>query len=316
MIDNTFCTKQTKHKSNFEKKYIERFGGLDDKQQNLPALSPLMFQKKQEMGKTNVELDEARTKFEAWKTNFQRKKKEIDEKQYVLDIQKENLKTFTDHHNIEIEKARRREEEEKLISKGILENLKILTAEEEELIKQNEELKKKIEKLQPCADSYESVEDMLNRYETLTQTRQEYVEKFQKLHDLFGVEGKELIKELNEKNDLLIDKSMQLVKRKNQVNQIKVQNQHQKTTALNDIQKIEMEKTEVAEIKSAIRTIFKRAYEKSITNAQRASVEKEPTIKEMILFIKNMYSDLSGILSDPNVKYNQYTPPPPSSPKK
>ena len=71
---------------------------------------------------------------------------------------------------------------------------------------------------------------------------------------------------------------------------------------------------EIAEIKSEIRTIFSRAYDKSITNAQKASVGPNPTLQDMILFIRNRFKDLQGILSDPQIEYADPVPLPPPPP--
>ncbi|EAX90740.1 hypothetical protein TVAG_092130 [Trichomonas vaginalis G3] len=312
-MDHTFLTRQTKQKSSFEQKYLERFGGTSENSLALPSLSPQLIKKKQEMEKTNAELEEARTKFEAWKTNFQRKKKELDEKQHTLDIQKANLRTFTEHHSGELEKARRREEEEKQRAKEIEAELEQLAVEEEELKKQNDELKAKLEQLQPCADylqavanksrNFENVEAILNRHQSLAATRQEYVEKFQELMSRFGTEEQELNKELETKRALLIDRTMQLNDGLARVNQAKKLNQYNKTSLYKDIQRVEAKNTELAEIKSAIQTIYNRALEKSNQASQHSKTEKAPSIESMLQFIENRFKDLSGILNDPNIEY-------------
>ena len=320
-MDNTFLTKQTKHKSNFEKKYIERFGGVNEYPEGLPALTPQMYEKKKEMQQTNNDLDEARTKFETWKTNFQRKQKEVDEKQRALDMQKENLKTFYEHHNIEIEKARKKEQEEKAKIKEMQEQYKKLCEDGEEIGKLNDGLKKQVEELQPFADYlqavvdkthyFENIESILNRYETLTTAQTEYVDKFQGVLQNFGTDGEALSRQLSEKRETLLGKTMQLARSKQNINNILAQNHIQRTNMIKEMQRLEMKNTELAEIKSAIKTIFERALEQSITNAQRASVGPEPTLEQMILFIRNRFHDLDGILSNPNKEYAPVAPPPP-----
>ena len=318
-MDNTFLTRQKKRKSNFEKKYIERFGGTNEYSQGLPALSPQIMEKKQEMEETNHDLEDARNKFEAWKTNFGRKKREIEEKQRALDAQKENLKIFTEHHNIEIEKAKKKEQDEKQKIVEMQARLSELTKTEEELLAKNEDLKQKVEKLQPFAEYmqdvvdkthyFENVESILNRFETLTTTRAEYVGKFQKVMDEYGTDEEAMNKQLNERKAALLGKELQLNRSKQEVNAIKQQNQYQKSTMVKDMQRLDQKNTELAEIKSAIRTIFQRALDKSITNAQRASVGANPTLEEMIEFIRNRYHDLSGILNDPDKEYAPVAPP-------
>ena len=319
IMDNTFFTRQKKHKSNFEKKYIERFGGTNEYPQGLPSLSPRIMEKKEEMQETNAELEEARNKFEAWKTNFGRKKREIDEKQRALDVQKENLKIFTEHHNIEIEKAKKKEQDEKQKIVEMQARYAELCKTEEELHEKNEDLKKKVDKLQPFADYmqavvdkthyFENVESILNRFETLTETRAEYVQKFQQVMDGYGTDEEAMSKQLTEKRAALLGKEMQLNRSKQEVSAIKQQNQYQKSTMVKDMQRLDQKNTELAEIKSAIRTIFQRALDKSITNAQRASAGTNPTLEEMIEFIRNRYHDLSGILNDPEREYAPFAPP-------
>ena len=311
-IDRTFLTRQTKNKSSFEQRYIERFTTRGESSLTGPTASPQLLKKKQEMEKTNAELEEARTKFETWKANFQRKRKELDEKQRQLDIQKMNLRTFTEHHSGELEKARKREQEEYEKARQIEEELEKLIEEEAELKKKNDELKVQLEELQPCADylqkvaersrNFENIEDILNRHESLATTRQEYLEKFQALMTKMGTEEKELSKELEIKKAQLIDKTMQLNAGIAKVNQAKKINQYQKTILYKDIQRVESKNTELAEIKSAIQTIYKRAVEKSNMAALK-SKGPPPDIPQMLQFIENRFKDLSGILNDPDIEY-------------
>ena len=320
-METTFITRQKKHKSNFEKKYIERFGGLNEYPEGLPSLSPRVMEKKQEMQKTNSDLDDARTKFETWKTTYQRRKREIDAKQHALDVQKENLKIFTEHHNIEIEKARKKEQEAKQQIIEMKAQYEDLCQTEKELNELHDELKERVDSMQPFADYmqavidkthyFDNVESILNRYETLTTTRSEYVGKFDKVMASYGTDEESTTKALAEKRAELLGKEMQLNRSKQHINSIKSQNQYQKMSMVKDMERLEMRNTEVAEIKSAIKTIFQRALEKSLTNAQRTSVGKNPTLEEMVQFIRNRYYDLSGILSSPDLEYAPVAPPPP-----
>ena len=313
-IDNTFLTRQNKQKSSFEQKYIERFGGTKENSLTSPSMSPQLLKKKQEMEHTNSQLEEARTKFESWKTTFQRKKKELDEKQHTLDLQKSNLKTFTEHHNGELEKAKKKESDEKELAKKIEQELISLTEEEEILRKQNEDLKQELEELQPCADylqavadksrSFNRIEDILNRHQSLAATRQEYIEKFQNLMLRFGSDEKNLNQELEKKKMLLIDRTMKLNEGIFKNQQAKKTNQYKKTTLVKDIQRIETKKSELAEIKSAIQTIYNRAVEKSSQIASKTTKPSStPTIELMLQFIENRFNDLDGILSDPKAEY-------------
>ena len=326
-LDRTFLTRQTKNKSSFEQKYIERFGGTGQSNLSLPTLSPQLIKKKQEMEKTNAELEEARTKFETWKSNFQRKRKELDEKQKQLDIQKANLRTFTEHHSGELEKARKREQEEKDKAQQIQTELEKLIEEETELKQKNDELKAQLEELQPCADylqtvaersrNFENVEAILNRHESLATTRQEYIEKFQSLMSRYGAEEKQLSKELEAKKAQLIDRTMQLNAGMAKVNQAKKMNQYQKTILYKDIQRVEAKNTELAEIKSAIQTIYNRAVEKSNQASLRSNKNgPPPDIPHMLQFIENRFKDLSGILNDPNIEYASPIPQQTGSPQK
>lgn len=313
-IDRTFLTRQTKQKSSFEQKYLERFGGTSENSLALPTLSPQLIKKKQEMEKTNSELEDARQRFETWKTNFQRKKKDLDEKQHTLDIQKANLRQFSEHHAGELEKARKREQNEKQYAQQIEKELEKLVEEETELKKQNDQLREELEKLQPCADylqavaaksrNFENIESILNRHQSLSITRQEYIEKFQALMSRFGTEEEKLSKDLEAKRAHLIDRTMQLNAGVARVSQAKKLNQYRKTTLYKDIQRVEAKNTELAEIKSAIQTIYNRAVEKSNQNAAlKAGHGANPTIEQMLQFIENRFNDLSGILNDPKIEY-------------
>jgi len=313
-LDKTFLTRQSKQKSSFEQKYLERFGGTKENILGATVISPQLIKKKQEMEKTNSDLEEARTKFESWKTNFQRKKKELEEKQSTLDIQKANLKTFTEHHNGELEKAKKRESDERDHAKKIEMELQVLIEEEQALREQNRILKDELDKLAPCAEylqavadksgTFENVEGILNRHQSLAATRSEYIEKFQKLMTRFGSEEESLSQELEKKKMYLIDRTMRLNESVAKYNQSKKTNQYRKTTLVKDVQRIEAKKIELAEIKSAIHNIYNRALEKSQqTSSTAARPATATTIEGMLQFIENRFNDLDGILSDPKVEY-------------
>lgn len=314
----TFLTRQTKQKSSFEQSYLERFGGVTEGSVTLPTLSPQLLKKKQDMEKTNADLEDARTRFEAWKTDFQRKRKELDDKQHVLEIQKANLRSFTEHHASELEKARKREEEEKEQAKKIEADLQKLIAEEAVLREENEKLRAELEELQPCADylqavtersrNFENIESILNRHQTLTATRQTYIEKFQELMSRFGTEEEILNKDLEMKRANLIDRTMQLNDGIARADQIKKINQYRKTALSKDIQRAEGKNAELAQIKSAIQALYNRAVEKSNQIAAKASRANDLSIEQMLQFIENRFNDLNGILNDPRIEYIATTP--------
>ena len=321
-MDRTFLTRQHgKQKSAFEARYLERFGSLGDKKIGLPGHSPHLVEKQREMEKTNSQLEDARNKFETWKTNFQRKKKEIDEKQARLAEQKKHLDAFTTQQMAALEKAKKKEQEEIEQAKKIDRQLKTLIEEEAELKAENDKLKEELDALQPCADylqqvvessgAFENIEAILNRHESLASTRAEYLEKYHELMERYGTDEEKLTQQLEARKSHLIDCTMKYNEGIARVSQAKKRNEYKRTTLMKDVQRIEDKNTELAQIKTAIRTIYNRALARSITIAdqlQKKKGEGQLTEAQMLEYIENRFSDLKDIIEDKKVVYIQQPP--------
>lgn len=321
-MDRTFLTRQRgKHKSAFEQKYLERFGNLGDRRAALPGLSPQLIEKQREMEKTNTQLEEARNKFETWKANFQRKKKEIDEKQAQLAEQKRHLDAFTTQQMAALEKAKRREAEEIEQAKQIDKQLKTLIEEEAELKAENDKLKQELDVLQPCADylqtvvesssTFDNIEAILHRHESLAQTRAEYVARYHELMERFGTDEEKLARQLDVRKSHLIDCTMKYNEGIARAAQAKKRNEYRRATLIKDVQRIEDKNTELAAIKTSIRAIYNRAIARSSASADQAQKRKrgrDLTEAEMLEYIENRFNDLKDIIEDKKVVYVREPP--------
>ena len=313
-------TRPHKQRSTLETKYLERFGSLQgEKRVGLPGLSPQLVEKQREMANTNNQLEEARNKFETWKTNFQRKKKEVDDKQAALEDQKRHLDAFTAQQMSALEKAKAREQDEINQARNIEKELKMLMEQEEELRKQNDALQKELDTLRPCADylqtvvdscqSFDNVEAILNRHQTLAQTRAEYLDKYQELMKRYGTDEEKLNQQLESRKSHLIDCTMKYNEGVNKVAQAKKMNEYKKTALIKDVQRIEDKNVELSSIKTSIRTIYNRAINKSGTTVDMAEKKKtDVTEEQMLEYIENRFNDLKDIIEDKKVVYkNQQT---------
>lgn len=314
-MDRTFVTRQTKHKSDFERSFNERFGNTDPSQSKV-AVSPQLANKKQEMEEVTQQLEDTRAKFESWKTNFERKQKDLDEKQRALDEQKANLDKFSKHHLQELEKAKRREADEIENAKRLQSELEELTSVEKQLNDQNEGLKDELEELQPYADylqsvveqsrQFETIESILDRQHALVKTHAEYVDRYSDLLRRFGTEEQQLEFELELKRSQLVRLNMKASESRAKASQMKKLNQYNRTTLVKDIQRIEEKHTELTRVKSAIRAIYNRALSKSTGPLARAARSvKNPTEEMMLKFIETRFVDLYDILHDPHIRYIQ-----------
>ncbi|OHT05518.1 hypothetical protein TRFO_26723 [Tritrichomonas foetus] len=315
-MDRTFLTRPHKQRSTFEMKYLERFGTLGEKRVGLPGLSPQLVEKQREMVKTNNQLEEARNKFETWKTNFQRKKKEVDDKQAALEDQKRHLDAFTTQQMSALEKAKAREQEEINQARNIEKELKQLMEQEEELRQQNDTLQKELDQLRPCADylqtvvdscqSFDNIEAILNRHQTLAATRAEYLEKYQDLMQRYGTDEAKLTQQLESRKSHLIDCTMKYNEGLAKVAQAKKLNEYRRTTLIKDVQRIEDKNVELSSIKTSIRTIYNRAINKSGTSVDMAEKKKtDVTEEQMLEYIENRFNDLKDIIEDKKVVYKQ-----------
>jgi uncharacterized phage infection (PIP) family protein YhgE len=319
-MDRTLITRQQrKQRSAFETKYLERFGGASERKAQLPGVSPQLIEKQREMDKTNVRLDEARTKFEGWKTNFQRKKKEIEEKQAQLAEQKRHLDAFTAQQVTALEKAKKKEAEEIEQARAIDRQLKALMEEEEELRTENDRLRQELDALQPCADylqtvveacpSFDNIESILNRHQSLAETRAEYLEKYQDLVERYGTNESVLAQRLEVRKSHLIDATMKYNEGIAHMAQIKKQNEYRRTALVKDVQRIEDKNAELAAIKTSIRTIYARALSRSSATTDQIQRKKgELSDEAMLEFIENRFNDLRDIIEDKKVVYIQDVP--------
>jgi myosin heavy subunit len=318
MVDRTFLTRpHGKQKSSFEMKYLERFGTAADGRVGLPGLSPQLLEKQREMEKTNSQLEDARNKFETWKTNFQRKKKEIDEKQQQLSEQKRHLDAFTTQQMAALEKAKKREAEEIEQARTIDSQLKTLMEEEDQLRKQNDQLREELDGLQPCADylqsvvesssSFENIESILNRHQSLATTRAEYLQKYQDLMARYGTDETKLAQQLEVRKSHLVDCTMKYNEGIARVAQARKRNEYRRTTLIKDVQRIEEKNVELAAIKTSIRTIYNRALSRSTTTADQIQRAKGGEVSEeaMLEYIENRFNDLKDIIEDKKVVYIQ-----------
>jgi DNA repair exonuclease SbcCD ATPase subunit len=326
-MDRTFLTRgHGKQKSAFEVKYLERFGTNGDNRVGLPGLSPQLIEKQRELERTNTELEDARNRFETWKTNFQRKKKEIDAKQQQLAEQKRHLDAFTTQQMAALEKAKKRESEEIEQSRIIDLQLRTLMEEEEQLKQQNDQLRSELDTLQPCADylqsvvdtspTFDNIESILNRHQSLAATRAEYQDKYQDLMGRYGTDEATLAQQLELRRSHLIDCTMKYNEGLSRVTQARKRNEYRRTALIKDIQRIEGKNVELSAIKTSIRTIYNRALSQSTTTADQIQRAKGEDVKEegMLEYIENRFNDLKDILEDKKVVYIQSVTEPVSLP--
>lgn len=312
-LDATFLTRPQKERSTFEKKYLERFGNAGDKRIGLPGLSPQLVDKQREMEMANTRLEEARAKFELWKTNLQRKRKEVEEQQQALAEQKKSLDSFTQHHIMELEKAKKREHEELEKAKEIERELKGLTEREEALRERNDALTEELKELQPCADylqsvveacqTFDNVEAILHRHESLAHTRAEYLERYQALMTKYGSDEAELSKLLETRKSHLIDSTMKYNEAISRIARTRKQNEYRNTSLIKDVQRIEEKCTELAAIRTSIKTIYNRAIQRSsaITMHDKQQRKRiEASEEAMLEYIEHRFIDLKDIIREAN----------------
>ncbi|EAY18029.1 hypothetical protein TVAG_113730 [Trichomonas vaginalis G3] len=278
------------------------------------AITPELAEKRKEMMVKNDELEEAKSKFEEWKVDFQSRKAEIDDKMSKLEDQKRNLIQFTRHHNLELEKAQQREEESKIKMINIRKEIDVLKKEDDQLQSQIDDLMKKINQLQPCADylqaavdyspNFDSVEYMLNRYHSISETRAEFLGKYQNLLMTFGDDSKKLDELLKLRKAYLIDRTMKFNKEIAKYEQTKQQREYRKMSLIKDVQRIEEKLIELSSIKTSIRTIYESAMDRMQSNDARKKAPPASSLTEeqMLIAIQNRFSDLSEIIKAANVK--------------
>ncbi|KAH0787102.1 cilia- and flagella-associated protein [Histomonas meleagridis] len=317
-MDKTFLTRPQKQK--YELRNLERYGTTGYGNVGYPELSPHLIEKQKEMEIVDQQLEEARNKYEAWKKNFEVRKKEVEDKQHALDEQKKRLDAFTAQQMSSLEKTRKRRAEEAERLKSIEIELQQLMEEEKQLKQKNEKLQNKIEKLRPYSNylqsvvdaypSFENIDAILNRYQSLADTRNEYLQKYQNMMERYGIDETNLSRELELKKSKLIDTTMKFNENVAKVAQAKKANEYVKATLIKDIQRIEDKKAELAAIKASIRAIYSRAVSTLSTISDKAQKAKGSINDEQMLeYIENRFNDLKGIIEDKNALFIPSAPP-------
>ena len=315
-MDTTFVTGTGKSSKTLPSSFFKRYGPLGGKRGAKETLSPELIQKQKEMKETSEELEDARQKFELWNSDFQIKKQKIGEKQQVLAEQKKNLDQFSIHHNSELAKAKKKQETENELSQKIERDLQELSQEEDQLNKENNALNEALLKVTPIAEylqavvdsshSFDNIEAILNRYNSLAKTRAEFLEKYHNLMEQFGTKQATLNAQLDHQQAHLIDATMQYNHKVKDVEQRHQENQYRKTNVIKIIQRSKEKHRELTAIKTSIRAIFERA----VPEEKRPKDVNKMSEAQMLQFIENRFNDLKDIIQDPNVVYITPIPPP------
>lgn len=274
---------------------------------SLPVLSQKLMDKKVEMENAEKDLEEMKLRYEDWKKEYELKEKVMNEKNSELALRNDGLKEFKAHHLHEIEKAILKEKNERTKSLDLEHDLQQLREEEAQLCKENIDLRNELEALQPYADylqnvidispNFETIDSILNKYQSMVDTRKEYIEKYKDL--LAQVELKRnKVAELQEnKKVLLIDSTMNYHQSVSKVQDARRELAYRKSHIVKEIQRMEEKETEIASIRSSIRTIFKRAYKASMFIDESIKGKSDKlTDEEMVEFIVGRHKDLVEII--------------------
>ena len=270
-------------------------------------ISPKLIDKQNEMVSSNNELEKAKNNFDEWKDSFQGRKKEVEEKQEKLNAQRKYLQEFAEHHDGELEKSikRQKEEEHKII---MIENRTRVLLEEEQFLKaQNDTLKDELRTLGQYSSylksviiecpSFSTIDSILSRFQSISETNQEYFAKFQLLLSQFGSNSSKEAVILDTHKSYLIDRTMKFNEALNRVAQAKRLNEYKKAQVIKDIQRTKEKEIELATIKASLRAVYRRALER-VGCFEEPSVKQEKLLseKEMLEFIKNRYIDLTDVI--------------------
>jgi DNA repair ATPase RecN len=210
---------------------------------------------------------------------------------------------------MELEKAKKREQEELEKAREIEKELKSLTEREEKLRSRNDQLTQELEELQPCADylqsvvescqMFDNVEAILHRHESLSNMRSEYLAKYQELMSGYGKDEAQLQKLLEIRKSYLIDSTMKFNERLTKIKQTKKLNEYRNTTLMKDVQRIEDKNTELAAIRNSIKTIYNRALSRSSATADQIRKKQAEVSEEgMLEYIENRFHDLKEIIRE------------------
>jgi hypothetical protein len=147
--------------------------------------------------------------------------------------------------------------------------------------------------------AFDNIDAILHRYESLANTRAEYLVKYQQLMAECSCDEADYAKALDVRRSHVIGSAMKYNEMLSRIKPAKKLNEYHYTTMMKDLQRIEDKITEIATIQTSIRTLYQRADNRSSATAGDTQKKKGEWSEEAILmFVESRFLDLRDLIKD------------------
>ena len=301
----TFLTQQDRVKSTFEKKYLERFAENGERSIDLPGLSPVLIQKRQELEEIQQKLADERLQQERWKHEYENRRNIITQRNLEFAKQEAENQAYNHFAQQEIDNLRAKTKKEYENVQKFEKQLSQLQDRESSIQEKKARLLQEIEGLKPYAEflertvletkTFESPDAIIQRFETLTNSK---ISSGTELLEAMGsTDSNQPRKELDHLKSQVIEKSNRLTALKDEIAKMAVQNQYDQVTFLKTAERNSEKEIEYATIKSSVKNICQRVITSQYEMRHVAIKLALPTdLVEQLKIIQNRFLDLSTIL--------------------
>lgn len=310
MDGGTFITEQKRHRSDFEEKYLARFGFRPEPKVNVPGLSPELVSRRQELESMQQQLSDGRVGYERWLKEYEVRKEDVEERKRKIEEEERLHMTFNKHTQEEIDKIKQQIAKEYDLTQKYTKQLSVLDEKGAALQTRLQALKSELAKLQPAADfvdhvvtetkSFETPDSIVQKYEILNGARTELrseLSQFLSTSDA-TMTPKARLAYLK---DLLVEKNHQYASLRDDLEKLRQQARYEQTNITKAAERSIEKEAEKVKIVSAIesmcaQTLLNQARESS---GRMVRTKVPANIEDQLEIIEQRFLDLKAVTSDP-----------------
>ena len=310
MEDGTFLTQQKRTRTNFEQKYLTKYGYRQEQKTNLPGLMTELVKRRQDLESMQQELSDGRVGYERWLKEYQVRKTDVEARKRQIEEEERQHMMFNKHTQEEIDKIKEQIVKEYDLTQKYTKQLGILDEKGAKLQARVAELKSELQKLQPAADFvdhavtetkfFESPDSIVQRYEILTGARKELRTELSQFLDSSDANMTPMAR-LAHLKDLLVEKNHQYASLREDLEKLKQQARYEQTNITKAAERSIAKEADKAKIVAAIesmctQTLLNQARE----STRRVQTTMPDTIEGQLSIIEERFLDLKAITTDPD----------------
>jgi hypothetical protein len=310
MEKRTFVTQPPRAKSRFENQYLRLFGDTQERRVDLPGLSPALIQKRQELEAVQQQLASDRLNYEHWLKDHQQRKIDLEQKKTDFEQDETTRVAINDRMRGDIQKFKALAEKEYELTMKCESQLAALDGREEEIRRHVSDFLQQLEILSPSADFIEKVvsetkffetpDAVVQRYETLTSSRNDWLSE---LRERLGISGgfcrpRERIVYLQ---SVLVERCHELRLLSEEIARHKQEDRYQQTNVTKAAERFMEKEIEQATVYTSIENMCRQTLFHQSQEAHRDLGFAVPdSVEGQLEIVKQRFLDLRAVVADPD----------------